>query len=63
MLRTLLKPVKSVLPHTGKPPEHNNPERRKDLKTEKDMREDLSENQVDKIVDDSFPASDPPGNY
>jgi len=63
MLRTCLKTVKSILPHTRRAPAHKNTERQTDLRSEKEMRDQLSEKQVDKMVDDSFPASDPPGNY
>lgn len=30
---------------------------------DKEMREQLSERQIDKMVADSFPASDPPSTY
>lgn len=30
---------------------------------DKQLREDLSEKQVDRMVEDSFPASDPPSTY
>jgi hypothetical protein len=30
---------------------------------EKELRENLSEKQIDNMVDDSFPASDPPSTY
>ncbi len=33
------------------------------LKGEKKLRDDLSEEQVDHMVEDSFPASDPPSSY
>lgn len=37
--------------------------RRKTLREEKHQRENLSEKQIDKMVMDSFPASDPPSTY
>ncbi|MGA9657836.1 MAG: hypothetical protein WBQ60_01875 [Asticcacaulis sp.] len=30
---------------------------------EKQMRDNLNEDQIDAMIDDSFPASDPPSNY
>lgn len=33
------------------------------LKEEKNLRDNLSNHQVDDIVEESFPASDPPANY
>lgn len=30
---------------------------------EKEIREDLNEKQIDHMVEDSFPASDPPATY
>lgn len=33
------------------------------IEQEKELREHLSECQVDKMVEDSFPASDPPSTY
>lgn len=33
------------------------------LKGEKKLRDELSEDQVDHMVEDSFPASDPPSSY
>lgn len=33
------------------------------IKKDKKIREDLSEDQVDDMVDGSFPASDPPSTY
>ncbi|MFT3998393.1 MAG: hypothetical protein QM667_13405 [Asticcacaulis sp.] len=57
----LVDKLKSLLPgHHRKTTEK---ELKEDLKCEKTMRDQLSEKQVDKMVDDSFPASDPPGNY
>jgi hypothetical protein len=35
----------------------------KRLHEEKKLRDDLDENMVDEMVDESFPASDPPANY
>ncbi len=32
-------------------------------KREKELRDSLSESQVDHMVEDSFPASDPPSTY
>jgi hypothetical protein len=37
--------------------------RRHDHHHEKELRENLSEKQIDKMVKDSFPASDPPSTY
>lgn len=36
----------------------NNP-----VKDDKELRRNLSEKQLDKMVSDSFPASDPPSTY
>lgn len=33
------------------------------LQEHKELRENLSEKQIDNMVDDSFPASDPPSTY
>ncbi|MCE3255775.1 MAG: hypothetical protein K0R25_1269 [Rickettsiaceae bacterium] len=33
------------------------------IKEEKEVRENLTEKQIDKMVKDSFPASDPPSTY
>lgn len=30
---------------------------------EKELRETLSEKQIDRMIEDSFPASDPPSTY
>lgn len=32
-------------------------------RNERKLRDNLDEGQVDSMVDDSFPASDPPSNY
>lgn len=32
-------------------------------KMDKELREHLTEKQVDKMIEDSFPASDPPSTY
>lgn len=38
--------------------------RKRDIvKDEKEIRENLSEKKIDKMVKDSFPASDPPSTY
>lgn len=38
--------------------------RKKDhVEEEKQIRENLTEKQIDKMVKDSFPASDPPSTY
>ena len=37
--------------------------RSKCAKEEKALRENLSETQIDTMVEDSFPASDPPSTY
>lgn len=37
--------------------------KRDSAKEAKEMREHLSEKQIDKTVKDSFPASDPPSTY
>ena len=33
------------------------------LRADKKMREELDEDQIDSMIDDSFPASDPPSSY
>ena len=33
------------------------------IRQEKQMRDKLSEKKIDRIVEDSFPASDPPSTY
>lgn len=33
------------------------------VRRDREMREHLSERQIDKMVEDSFPASDPPSTY
>ena len=33
------------------------------LRADKKMRDDLDEGQIDSMIDDSFPASDPPSSY
>ena len=41
-----------------------NPPRKKiQAKKDKNLREHLSEKQIDRMVQDSFPASDPPSTY
>lgn len=41
-----------------------NENQNRDFNTEsKEMRENLTEAQIDKIIEDSFPASDPPAWY
>jgi len=37
--------------------------RKQCIRAEKKMREHLSEDQIDDMLDDSFPASDPPSTY
>ncbi|MBW8881838.1 MAG: hypothetical protein JF615_10595 [Asticcacaulis sp.] len=37
--------------------------RRRYMRQEKDMRNGLEEDRVDSMIDDSFPASDPPSTY
>jgi hypothetical protein len=37
--------------------------KRKALHEDKMLRESLSEKQIDKMLQDSFPASDPPSTY
>lgn len=37
--------------------------RERDIKKEKALRDNLSEKQIDKLLQDSFPASDPAGTY
>ncbi|EGF93523.1 hypothetical protein ABI_19630 [Asticcacaulis biprosthecium C19] len=33
------------------------------LRAEKKQMNDLNEDQIDSMIDDTFPASDPPGTY
>ena len=33
------------------------------IQEEKDIRDQLSEKQIDHMIEDSFPASDPPSTY
>lgn len=42
---------------------HGHPSRRKLIQQDKRMREDLTEEQLDKMLKDSFPASDPAARY
>lgn len=37
--------------------------RKECIQAEKEMRERLNERQIDKMIYDSFPASDPPSTY
>ncbi len=37
--------------------------KKKTLQEDKKIREDLTEKKIDKMVKDSFPASDPPSTY
>jgi len=37
--------------------------RKKSARDTKDMGSHMSEEEIDKTLKDSFPASDPPGNY
>ncbi|MDE3060618.1 MAG: hypothetical protein KGJ06_06365 [Pseudomonadota bacterium] len=39
------------------------PSRREVVLQEKHLRNHLDERQIDKTVEDTFPASDPPSNY
>lgn len=36
---------------------------RKLIRKDKDLREHLTQRKIDKMLADSFPASDPPSNY
>lgn len=36
---------------------------RRMMRTDKKVRENLDDNQVDAMAENSFPASDPPSNY
>jgi hypothetical protein len=37
--------------------------RKQCIHADKELREHLSDRQIDKMVEDSFPASDPPSTY
>jgi hypothetical protein len=37
--------------------------RNKYLRAEKKQMDNLNEDQIDSMIDDTFPASDPPGTY
>lgn len=39
------------------------PSRKRCIHAEKELREHLTERQIDKMIADSFPASDPPSTY
>ncbi|MDI7775343.1 hypothetical protein [Asticcacaulis sp. EMRT-3] len=39
------------------------PTRKACLRADKKMRDNLDEGQIDEMVDESFPASDPPASY
>lgn len=41
----------------------NHISRKRCIRKDKKLREALSEKQIDKMVSDSFPASDPPSTY
>ncbi len=36
---------------------------RRMMRTDKKVRDDLAEHQIDHMVEDTFPASDPPSTY
>ena len=55
---TIKSCIKNVFSFRSKKANQN----QEDQKSRK-IREDLSEKQVDKMVEDSFPASDPPSTY
>lgn len=42
---------------------HGSPSRTECVHADKEIRDHLNERQVDKMVEDSFPASDPPSTY
>lgn len=58
MLGTLLKALVLRLKIQDSPPTLDDC-----AQADKELFENLSEAQIDKMIEDSFPASDPPGTY
>ncbi len=51
-------------PHIKQPVHQpNNPEVKKLIREDKKVRKNITEDQIDKMIKDSFPASDPPASY
>ncbi len=43
--------------------DHHAHKRKQCIQGEREIRENLTERQIDKMIEDSFPASDPPSTY
>lgn len=41
----------------------SNKSREESIREDKEVREHMSERELDKVVEDTFPASDPPARY